>query len=78
MVTSRDRRAAMNLMGQKNIIMVEPMADEDALALLRTKVPPDGSSKDEARALVQALEGIPHAITHAAAYIGLHAPRTTI
>lgn len=54
------------------------MADEDALMLLKTKVSVDGSSEDEARTLVQTLERIPLAATHAAAYIAVREPSITV
>ncbi|KAI9856827.1 MAG: hypothetical protein M1813_008764, partial [Trichoglossum hirsutum] len=78
LVTSRNSTAAMNLVGCDNIIQVEPMDEGEALALLKTRVPFREPSESEARALVQALECIPLAITHAAAYIRMREPRMTI
>jgi hypothetical protein len=79
LVTSRDLVAAVNLVGAKhNVIQVEPMGDQDALALLMSKVQVDEPSKEDARALIKTLEGIPLAITHAAAYIAVREPRVTI
>ncbi|KAH0565003.1 hypothetical protein GP486_001601 [Trichoglossum hirsutum] len=79
LITSRNRIAAINLAGAcGSIVQVEPMDEEDALALLDTRVPFSESSKADARALVQALERIPLAITHAAAYIDTRATMTTI
>jgi tetratricopeptide (TPR) repeat protein len=70
LVTSRDLVAAVNLVGaRQHVIEVEPMGERDALALLRSKTQVDKSSEDIARALVKTLEGIPLAVTHAAAYI---------
>jgi len=54
------------------------MDEEDALALLNTRVSFSESSKADAMALVQALERIPFAITHAAAYINTRVPMTTM
>jgi len=54
------------------------MDKEDALALLKTRVPFGESSKTDVEALVQALDCIPLAITHAAAYIKTRAPMTTM
>ena len=45
------------------------MAQDDALDLLRSKVRFEESLEEDAKALVHALEGIPLAITQAAAYI---------
>ena len=79
LVTSRNSTAAMNLVGMYyNVIRVEPMDEGDALALLKTRVPFSEPSESEAKALVQALECIPLAITHAAAYIRMREPRVTI
>src|SRR5205085_3849922 len=79
LVTSRNSTAAMNLVGvYYNVIRVEPMNEGDALALLKTRVPFDEPFESEAKALVQALECIPLAITHAAAYIRMREPRVTI
>jgi hypothetical protein len=79
LITSRNRIAAINLVGTHgSIVQVEPMGEEDALALLNTRVSFSESSKANAKALVQALECIPLAITHAAAYIKTRAPVTTM
>ncbi|KAF2183993.1 TPR-like protein [Zopfia rhizophila CBS 207.26] len=79
LVTSRDLVTAVNLVGaRQNVIRVEPMAEGDALKLLQTRVSIDDSSEGDARALVQALEGIPLAVTHAAAYIAVREPRITV
>ena len=79
LVTSRNLAAAMNLVGiHDNVIRVEPMDEGDALALLKTRVPFGEPSESDAKALVQALECIPLAITHAAAYIRMREPRVTI
>jgi hypothetical protein len=68
----------MNLLGARhNVIEVEPMGEQDALTLLRSKTRVDESSEGDARALVMALEGIPLAVTHAAAYIAVRELRIT-
>jgi hypothetical protein len=60
LITSRNRIAAINLAGTcGSIVQVEPMDEEDALALLNTRVPFSEPSKADAKALVQALEHIP-------------------
>ncbi|EUC42438.1 hypothetical protein COCMIDRAFT_39494 [Bipolaris oryzae ATCC 44560] len=70
LITSRNKIAAANLVGvPSGIIEVEPMSEEDAVALLHTRVSSTQSDPADAKALVQALECIPLAITHAAAYI---------
>jgi tetratricopeptide (TPR) repeat protein len=79
LVTSRDLVAAVNLVGAKcNVIEVEPMDEREALALLRLKMRVNESSESDARALVKALEGIPLAVTHAAAYIAVNEPSIDI
>ena len=55
--------------GHSNIIEVEPMGEGDAVALLNTRVSSTNSDPADAKTLVQALECIPLAITHAAAYM---------
>ncbi|KAF9772959.1 hypothetical protein IL306_009286 [Fusarium sp. DS 682] len=79
LITSRNRTAAMNLVGPHgHILEVEPMNEEEAIFLLNTRVQFSESNKVHAKTLVQALEGIPLAITHAAAYINVMAPMVTI
>jgi tetratricopeptide (TPR) repeat protein len=79
LVTSRNTMAATNLVGgHGDVVQVEPMGEDEALALLHTRVPFDEASRGDAKALVDALEGIPLAITHAAAYIKTRASTTTI
>ena len=79
LITSRNNVAATNLIGgHGDVVQVEPMGEDEALALLHTRVPFDGSSRADAKALVHVLERIPLAITHAAAYIKTRASITTI
>ncbi|KAF5235111.1 hypothetical protein FAUST_7283 [Fusarium austroamericanum] len=77
LITSRNKIAAINLVGShRHILQVEPMDEEDALALLNTRVPFTECNKADAKALVWVLECIPLAITHAAAYIKARARMT--
>ncbi|KAJ6198058.1 hypothetical protein J3E72DRAFT_384946 [Bipolaris maydis] len=70
LITSRNHIAATNLVGgHGGTIKVKPMSEEDAVALLHTKVSSTNSDPADAKALVHDLEYIPLAITHAAAYI---------
>ncbi|KAH9865613.1 hypothetical protein J1614_009198 [Plenodomus biglobosus] len=79
LITSRNNMAATNLVGgHGNVVEVEPMGEDEALALLHTRVPFNEASRADAKTLVHALEGIPLAITHAAAYIKTRAPTTNI
>lgn len=69
-ITSRNSTAARNLVGSYGtIIKVGPMTETEAMGLLETKVPFGESSREDAKGLTQALECIPLAITHAAAYV---------
>jgi hypothetical protein len=52
------------------------MEEEDSMRLLKTRIPADKSSESDLKELILALEGIPLAITHAAAYIRSR-PRVT-
>ncbi|KFY04526.1 hypothetical protein O988_00716 [Pseudogymnoascus sp. VKM F-3808] len=69
LVTSRNLGAALNLVGTGNVFRVEPMAEEEALVLLKTRISVDKAFVNDAKTLVKRLGYIPLAITHAAAYI---------
>jgi len=70
LITSRKTSAATNLVGSQGyVIEVKPMGEDDALTLLSTRGLLIDSNQIDSKALVQALEYIPLAITHAAAYI---------
>ncbi|KFY17491.1 hypothetical protein V492_00633, partial [Pseudogymnoascus sp. VKM F-4246] len=78
LITSRNSTAADNLVGTfGNLVPVEPMKEKDSVDLLKTKIPVDKCSEADLKELAQALEGIPLAITHAAAYIRSK-PRVTV
>jgi len=79
LITCRNTVAATNLAGgHGGVVEVEPMGEEDALQLLHTRVPFAEATRADAKALVHALERIPLAIIHAAAYIKTRASTTTI
>ncbi|KAJ5884884.1 hypothetical protein N7495_009394 [Penicillium taxi] len=81
LITSRNRLAAQNLVGSDgHVIDVQPMNEEDSLVLLRGRAlaPYSRESEDDEKALVQALEYIPLAITQAAAYIANRLPFITV
>jgi hypothetical protein len=79
LITLRNNIAATNLVGgHGDVVQVELIGEDEALALLYTRVPFDEASRADAEALMHALEGIPLAITHAAAYIKIRAATTTI
>ncbi|KIM96916.1 hypothetical protein OIDMADRAFT_131494 [Oidiodendron maius Zn] len=78
LITSRSRDVAFRLTGSyTDIVRVDPMDQEHALALVRNKLQGD-FDPDDAAALAQALDYMPLAITQAAAYIGQRAPRATV
>ncbi|CAG8221592.1 unnamed protein product [Penicillium salamii] len=78
LITSRNGRAARNLVGSDgHVIEVQPMNEEESLALLRARFPASQSGEDE-KALVQALDYVPLAITQAAAYISSRLPLLTV
>ena len=83
LITSRNMLAARNLAGPSgHVVQIEPMNEDDSLALLKTRVgslEADESSWDaHAKALVQALEYIPLAITQAGSYIANRALRVSV
>ncbi|KAI4712052.1 hypothetical protein J4E89_003498 [Alternaria sp. Ai002NY15] len=69
LVTSRSRDAAFQITcNYKNIKHVEPMSEAEAIALLQTHLE-DSHEDEDKRLLVETVDYIPLAITHAAAYI---------
>ncbi|KAL8364903.1 hypothetical protein RB595_003946 [Gaeumannomyces hyphopodioides] len=77
-VTTRNRDLACRLTGSyKNIINIEPMVLADALLLLKKKLGPLPDT-DIAKALVQALDLVPLAISQAAAYIQARSPLSSV
>ncbi|KAF2500541.1 TPR-like protein [Lophium mytilinum] len=78
LITSRNRELAFKLTETaSDIIQVDPMDQDHALALLQKKL---GSScnGDDAVKLLEMLDFMPLAITQAAAYINQRAPRITV
>jgi hypothetical protein len=70
LITSMDNIAATNLVGgHGDVVQVEHMGEDEALALLHTRVPFNEANRADTEALVYALEGISLAITHAVACI---------
>ncbi|KAL8635242.1 MAG: hypothetical protein Q9228_007247 [Teloschistes exilis] len=74
LITSRTKGIASKLVEERDIIVVEPMAQSHALALFKKKLGSlyDGSNAGE---LAAALEYMPLAIIQSAAYIKPRAPR---
>lgn len=81
LITSRNELTAQNLVGMDgHVITVRPMSEDESLTLLRARIlaPQSGKSADDEKALVQALEYIPLAITQAGAYIANRSSRVTV
>ncbi|KAK8070569.1 hypothetical protein PG997_010772 [Apiospora hydei] len=66
LVTSRNKNATLKLVELRNIIQVDPMSQEEAVALAEKKL---GKSDDKMKCLADSLEYVPLAIVQAAAYI---------
>ncbi|GLA55854.1 hypothetical protein AnigIFM63604_002939 [Aspergillus niger] len=81
LITSRNGLAARNLVGSDSpVITVQPMNEEESLALLRARFPSHqpGESTEDEKALVEALEFIPLAISQAGSYIANRLPLVTV
>ncbi|KAJ5366097.1 hypothetical protein N7541_000038 [Penicillium brevicompactum] len=81
LITSRNELAARNLVGMDgHVIKIQPMNEAESLALLRARIPAPqpGESGEDEKALVQALEYIPLAITQAGSYIANRSSRVTV
>jgi tetratricopeptide (TPR) repeat protein len=81
LITSRNGLAARNLVGSDgHVITVQPMTEAESLTLLRARipVPQAGESGEDEKALVQALEYIPLAITQAGSYIANRSSRVAV
>ncbi|KAJ4305439.1 hypothetical protein N0V90_000970 [Kalmusia sp. IMI 367209] len=84
LITSRNRDSAYRLTGDyANIIQVYPMNQEQALTLLRNQLrsslgKDNVEENEDAKALVEALDYMPLAVSQAAAYISQRAPRATV
>ncbi|KAL9580855.1 MAG: hypothetical protein Q9212_004238 [Teloschistes hypoglaucus] len=77
LITSRSKGIALKLVEEKNIIVVEPMAQSHALALFEKKLGSLGDGKDITE-LAEALEYMPLAIVQSATYIHQRAPRCSV
>ncbi|KAF2022630.1 hypothetical protein EK21DRAFT_15134, partial [Setomelanomma holmii] len=78
LVTSRTRHAAMQVVEESDIILIQPMRDAAAHTLLRKKLG-DIEDKDGSIAeLATTLDHMPLALVQAAAYIRERAPRCSV
>ena len=81
LVTSRTQQAAMQLVENNDIILIEPMDDAAAQALLRKKLGDEdkkSDSNEDIAKLAAALDHMPLALVQAAAYIRRLAPRCSV
>ncbi|KAH8726854.1 hypothetical protein GQ44DRAFT_704911 [Phaeosphaeriaceae sp. PMI808] len=78
LVTSRTKRAAVQVVEDSNIIPIEPMDDAAAHALLHKKLGNKDNGNDVITELATALEYMPLALVQAAAYIRERAPRCSV
>jgi tetratricopeptide (TPR) repeat protein len=78
LVTSRTRRAAMQIVDDSDILPVEPMHDSTARALLYKKLGDKVDKSDGIAELASVLEYMPLALVQAAAFIRERAPRSTV
>ena len=79
LITSRNRAAASQIVNEDDcILLVDRFNDDDALALLRKKLPRDDSPRYDAEQLVSLLYHLPLAITQASTYISRLAGRMNI
>ncbi|KAJ5185564.1 hypothetical protein N7491_006568 [Penicillium cf. griseofulvum] len=76
-ITSRTKKAALEMVDHKDLIEVKPMERSEALVLLHKKLEQLGESQ-ESQQLVDALEFMPLAIVQAASYIRQRAPRYSV
>ncbi len=75
LVTSRNRTAAFELVGDyENIIKLDPLDEDKSLDLMKAKLSVDAVMEEDAKNLLKALEYVPLAITQASAYIRENAP----
>lgn len=78
LVTSRDREVAYQITGDyKSIIPVSVFSETEAIDLLHKRLT-EAPEDSDAKALLKALDYVPLAISHAAAYIERGRPRMTV
>lgn len=78
LITSRTRRAAMQMVENSDVILIEPMHDAAAHALLHRKLGDKVDRSDGIAELAAALDYMPLALVQAAAYIRERAPRCSV
>jgi tetratricopeptide (TPR) repeat protein len=78
LVTSRTKRAAMQVVEDSDIIPIEPMHDAAAQALLCKKLRGTAEEDDSIAELARTLDYMPLALVQAAAYIRERVPRCSV
>ena len=78
LVTSRTKRAAMQVVDDSDILFIEPMDDTAAQALLREKLGDVDEEDNSIATLAATLDRMPLALVQAAAYIRERAPRCSV
>ncbi len=78
LVTSRTKRAAMQVVEDSDMIPIEPMHDAAAHVLLRKKLRDADEEDDSIAKLATTLDHMPLALVQAAAYIRERAPRCSV
>jgi tetratricopeptide (TPR) repeat protein len=78
LVTSRTRRAAKQIVEDSEVILVEPMHDTAAHALLYKKLGDEINKTDDIVELAKTLDYMPLALVQAAAYIRERAPLCSV
>jgi tetratricopeptide (TPR) repeat protein len=78
LVTSRTKRAAMQVVEDRDIMLIKPMHDTAAHALLRKKLEGIREEDDSIAKLAATLDYMPLALVQAAAYIRERAPRCSV
>jgi hypothetical protein len=78
LVTSRSRLAANQIVEDSNVILIEPMDDPAAHALLYMKLRDNVDGSDSIAELAAELEYMPLALVHAAAYIHKQGPQYSV
>ncbi|KAF1929478.1 uncharacterized protein M421DRAFT_45945, partial [Didymella exigua CBS 183.55] len=81
LVTSRTRQAAMQVVEDSDIILIKPMDNAAAHALLHKKLGDEGRKSDsnnDTAELAAALDHMPLALVQAATYIRRRAPRCSV
>ncbi|KAJ5152972.1 kinesin [Penicillium canariense] len=81
-ITTRSKSVALKLVDNRDILLVEPMTEPQAVALIRKKLQPNHEDAEKSREdvinLAEALEYMPLAIVQATAYINRRAPRCSV